>query len=137
MSRIVRNIEYFYTTLSPKAGEAPELLENLASMGVNFVGLTVVPIGPDSVQITFFPEDTLLLQAVAKQIGLVIDGPHRAVLVQGDDVIGALAGIYKRVRQEEIQLYASNAVTDGKGHYGCILYLRGEDAGRAAQSLVS
>lgn len=135
MAYTARNMEYFYTTVSAKADETFDLLDNLARLGVNFAALTLVPIGPDSTQLTLFPEDASSLQAVAKQTGLSINGPHQAVLVQGDDEIGVLAEIHSHLRAQDVEVFASTAITDGRGHYGCILYLRPEDAERAVNAL--
>ena len=135
MAYTARKLDYYYTTLTVRADEAYELLENLAKLGVNFLALTLVPIGPDSTQLTLFPEDASLMKAVAKQAGLVITGPHCAILVQGDDQAGALASIHKQLRQEDIEVFSSTAITDGTGKYGCILYLRPEDADRAVRLL--
>ncbi len=135
MAYTARRVEYFYTTVSGEPGEAYELLTNLASLGVNFLALTSVPLGPRSIQLTLFPEDSLKLESVATRAGLAINGPHPAVLVQGDDEIGALARVHKQLRQSGVDVYASSGVTDGKGYYGYILYLRPEDAEKAARVL--
>ena len=135
MSYRAHNLEYFYTTVSAKSDESFELLDNLAELGVNFVALTLVPMGPDSTQLTLFPEDASMLQSVAKKAGLVIMGPHRAVLVQGNDQVGALSGIHRRLRDQNLEVFASTAITDGSGHFGCILYLRPEDAELAVKAL--
>ena len=136
MAYTARKLDYFYTTLSVRANEAYELLDNLAHLGVNFLALTLVPMGPDSTQLTLFPEDASLLKSVAKQTGLPITGPHSAILVQGDDQPGALAGIHDQLRQNHVEVFASTAITDGKGGYGCVLYLRPEDTDRAVRTLV-
>lgn len=135
MAYTARKLDYYYTTVDAGADEAYELLEDLATLGVNFVAVTLVPMGPDSTQLTLFPEDASRLKAVAKQTGLVIAGPHCALLVQGDDQVGVLPGIHKLLRREEVAVFASTAITDGMGHYGCILYLRPEDADRALATL--
>lgn len=135
MANTARNLEYFHTTLSTTSDEAFQVLDDLASLGVNFVALTMVPLAPDSTQLTLFPEDSALLMHVAKRTGLTISGPHRALLVQGEDKVGALAAIHRQLHNERVEIYASNAVTDGKGGYGCIIYLRSEDADRAVRAL--
>src|SRR5829696_6288436 len=104
-------VEYFYTTLSTRSDDAYELLDNLANENINFLAITLVPMGPDSTQLTLFPEDASLMQAVAKRVGLVLVGPHRAVLVQGDDERGALAHIHQQLHRSEIGIFASNAIT--------------------------
>ncbi len=37
-----------------------------------------------------------MLAAAAEKAGLPLDGPHPALLVQGDDELGALAGVQAR-----------------------------------------
>ena len=135
MAYTARRVDYFYTTVNATADEAYELLANLAALGVNFQALTSVPIGPASTQLTVFPEDPAKLQAVAKQVGLALQGPNPAVLVQGDDEVGALARIHQGVREAHVDVYASSGVTDGRGRYGYVLYVRPADAERAARAL--
>jgi len=55
--------------------------------------------------------------------------------VQGDDELGALTEIHKKLYQANVNVYASNGVTDGKGSFGYILYVRPEEYERAAATL--
>jgi len=135
MAVTVRRVEYFHTTVSGDPGDAFELLTHLARLGVNLVAMSSVPLGPEATQLTLFPEDSHKLQAAARSASLTLNGPHAAVLAQGDDVIGAIADIHRRLQQHGVEVYASSAVTDGKGYFGYVLYVRSEDAARAAQAL--
>lgn len=137
MGYTARRVEYFHTTVSGVPGEAYEVLSHLASLGVNFLALTSVPLGPESVQLTLFPQDPLQLQNAAKNARLALNGPHPAVLVQGIDELGALAGVHRVLRENGIEAYASSGATDGHGYFGYILYLRAEDAAKAARALSS
>jgi hypothetical protein len=131
----IRRVDYFYTTVKDQPGEAYRLLSQLADMGVNLLALTAVPIGPPHTQLTIFPEDTRMLAAAAEKAGLPLDGPHPALLVQGDDRLGALAGIHERLYEENVNVYASSGVTDGKGSYGYVLYVRPDKYETAAKAL--
>jgi hypothetical protein len=54
--------------------------------------------------------------------------------VQGDDELGTLAGIHEKLAEAGVNVFASSGVTDGRGGYGYILYIRTErleDAGKA------
>lgn len=135
MSYNARRVEYFYATVSGEPGEAYELLTNLAQLGVNFLALTSVPVGPRSLQLTLFPEDPQKLQSVAQGSGLHLNGPHPALLVQGTDEVGALARIHHRLHDAGIDVYASSGVTDGQGHFGYLIYMKPKDADRAAKVL--
>ncbi|UCE86633.1 MAG: hypothetical protein JSU66_02535, partial [Deltaproteobacteria bacterium] len=64
-----------------------------------------------------------------------LDGPHPALLVQGDDELGALAGVHALLHEANVNVYASSGVTDGKGSYGYVIYVRPEDYERAAAAL--
>jgi hypothetical protein len=135
MAYTARKVDYFYTTVNTPAAEAYQLLAEFAGLGVDFLAFASVPFGPTTTQLTVFPADSTRLQTVARRSGLTLHGPNPAVLVQGDDEIGALARIHERVRQEGIDVYASSGVTDGRGGYGYILYVRPLDADRAARAL--
>ena len=89
MAYRIRRVEYFHATVVDQPGEAYKILSALAGLGVNLLGFTAVPIGPDHTQITLFPEDPGKMKSEAQKAGMALDGPHRALLVQGDDELGA------------------------------------------------
>jgi hypothetical protein len=131
----VRRVAYFYVTLNDQAGEGYRLLSEFAKLGVNLLALTGVPIGPERTQLSVFPEDDGKFSAAASQAGLAIDGPHPALLVQGDDEPGALAEVHERLRDAEVNVYASHGVTDGRGAFGYVLYVRPDEYQRAVRAL--
>jgi hypothetical protein len=131
----VRRVAYFYVTLNDQAGEGFRLLSELAKLGVNLLALTGVPIGPQRTQLSVFPEDDGKFSAAAGKAGLAIDGPHPALLVQGDDEPGALAEVHERLRDAEVNVYASHGVTDGRGAFGYVLYVRPDEYQRAVRAL--
>ncbi|HUK65031.1 MAG TPA: hypothetical protein VLV15_16965 [Dongiaceae bacterium] len=135
MAHTVRGVQYFNVTVPDQPGRAHELLSQLAHSGVNLMALTAIPVGPDATQMTLFPEDANVLKTAAERARLHLDGPHRALLVQGDDELGALASVLGRLADADVNIYASYAVTDGKGHFGDILYVRPEHYDRAAKEL--
>ena len=136
MAFTVRRMDYYYTTVNERPAEAYAMLTALAGLGVNFVALTAVPMGPDSTQLTLFPEDPLRLIDAARKAGLQLNGPHAALLVQGSDELGALASIHGRLHDAGVEVFASSGVT-GNGFFGYILYVRPEHSERATQVLRS
>jgi hypothetical protein len=56
-------------------------------------------------------------------------------LIQGDDHLGALAEIHRRLLDARVNIYASTGVTDGDGHYGYVIYVKEEDHQAAARAL--
>ncbi len=135
MSFQIRRAEYFYTTVRDQPGEAYRLLSLLAGLGIKLLAFTAVPVGPMTTQLTLFPEDKHRLAQEAGRSGLHLDGPYRAVLVQGDDELGAVAGLHARLYQANVNVYACSGVTDGKGCFGYVIYVRPEDFDRAATAL--
>lgn len=131
----IRRSNYYYTTVEDQPGEAYKLLAVLAEAGVNMMAFTAVPVGPVRTQLSIFPEDPGQLEDTARKSGLQLDGPHRALLVQGDDSLGALAGIHQQLYNAGVNVYASSGVTDGRGCFGYVLYVRPEQFERAADAL--
>ncbi len=135
MPHVIRRVDYFYTTVQDRPGQAYDLLTQLARLGVNLLGLNAIPMGPDATQLTLFPLDSNALMSAAQRARIELNGPHRALLIQGDDEMGALAGVLARLADAEVNVYASYAVADGKGHYGNILYVRPEHYDKAVTAL--
>jgi len=135
MAFTIQRVHYFYTTVEDQPGEAYKLLSLLAGVGVNLLAFTAVPIGPKRTQLALFPEDAAKMVEEAKKAGFLLDGPNPALLVQGDDELGALADIHEKLCQANVNVYSSSGVTDGKGSYGYLVYVRPEEYERAAAAL--
>jgi hypothetical protein len=131
----IRRVEYFTVTVQDQPGEAYKLLSQLADLGLNLLAFTAVPVGPLRAQLTLFPEDSRKMANAARQAGLALDGPHPALLVQGDDELGALARIHAKIYEANVNVYASTGVADGRGSFGYVIYVRPEDYARAAAAL--
>ena len=135
MACSVRRVEYFSTTVKDQPGEAYKLLKTLADLGINLLAFTAVPIGPLQTQLTLFPEDDAKLAHEAQADRLELDGPHPALLVQGDDELGAFAEIHMKLSDARVNVYASTGVADGRGSFGYIIYVRPEEFARASAAL--
>jgi predicted amino acid-binding ACT domain protein len=135
MAVTVRGVEYFYTTVEDRPGEAYGLLSHLAEAGVNLLAFSAIPFGPEHTQLVLFPENTSLLTDVAQKASLTLTGPQCAFLVQGDDRLGAFADIHRMLSDAQVNVYASSGVTDSRGGFGYVLYVRPEDYRKAAAVL--
>ena len=131
----IRRVDYFYTTVKDQPGEAYKILSQLASQGINLLAITAVPFGPMNTQLTIFPEDSGQLRNQAERSGLKLEGPQPAILVQGDDKLGALVELHMKLYEANVNIYASSGVADGKGSYGYIIYVRPDDYERALAAL--
>jgi predicted amino acid-binding ACT domain protein len=135
MALNIRRVDYFYTTVKDEPGEAYKVLSLLANLGVNLLAVTAVPFGPMNTQLTIFPESSAQLRNEAQKSGLKLEGPQPALLVQGDDKLGALAEVHSKLYAVNVNIYASSGVADGKGHYGYIIYVRPDDYEKAVAAL--
>jgi hypothetical protein len=135
VSYTIRRVEYYHTTVVDEPGEAYKVLSALAGLGVNLLAFTAVPAGPDRTQLTLCPEDPGKMRMEAGRSAMALDGPHHALLVQGDDELGALASVHERIYKADVNVYASTAIADGSGRYGHLIYVRPEDYERAARAL--
>ena len=134
MAFSIRRVDYFYTTVQDQPGEGYRLLSELSKLGINLIAFTGVPVGPMRTQFTVFPDDSHKMASAASNAGLELDGPHPALLVQGDDELGALAEIHGALHRAKVNVYASSGVADGQGSYGYILYVRPDEFARAAEA---
>jgi hypothetical protein len=135
MSATIRGVEYFNVTVKDRPGEGYGLLSQLATEKVNLLAFSAIPIGVEHTQLVLFPDDVERLSQAALKLGLVLSGPERAFLIQGDDHLGAIADIHRRLFDAHINVYASSGVTDGRGGYGYILYVKRDQYRSAAAVL--
>jgi hypothetical protein len=135
MANTIRRVEYFHATVVDQPGEAYRILSALAGLGVDLLAFTAVPVGPDRTQLTLFPADPAKMASEAEKARMELDGPHPALLVQGDDEPGALVEAHERLYGAGVNVYASTGVSGGGGQYGYVIYVREEDCERAARAL--
>ncbi len=135
MSLNIKRVEYYNLTVGAHAGEASKLLSLFAGAGVNLLAFKAVPLGPNRTRFTLFPNDGSKMTAGAKKAGLEIDGPHAAVLIEGDDKSGALADIFEKLSRAEITVNEASGIADINDGYGVVLYLKPEDCEKAAAAL--
>lgn len=135
MSHTVRPVDYFHATVHDLEGEAFKVLSSLAEAGVNLLAFSASPVGPTAAHMVLFPEDAAALVAYAARTGMVLSGPERALMVQGDDKLGALAALHRQLADARINVFASHAVTGGESRYGYVIHVRANDFDTAARAL--
>lgn len=131
----VRAVDYYYTVVQDRPGQAAELLSLLSESGVDMLAFSIVPTGPTHTQLQLYPASTNQLITTAKRAGVELVGPQRALLVQGKNELGALVRIHRELAEEGVNVYASSGVTTPGGAFGYILYVRPEDFKKAAQTV--
>ena len=135
MAFSIRPSEYFYINARDEVGAAYRVLSALAQRGVNLLAFTAVPSGEDRAQFAVFPEDPAQFMAEARAVQMDIEGPHHALLVQGDDELGGFARVHERLFKAGVDVYASSGVSDGRGSFGYVVYVREDRFDRAVEAL--
>jgi hypothetical protein len=131
----VRTVDYYYTVVQDRPGQAAELLSLLSQSGVDMLAFSIVPTGPAHTQLQLYPASANQLLSTAKRAGLDLTGPQHALLVQGEDELGALVDVHRTLADHEVNVYASSGVVTPGGGFGYVLYVRPEDYKKAAQAL--
>ena len=131
----VRRVEYHYANVRDELGAAYRVLSLLADRGVDLLAFTAVPAGPQSARFALFPADPSRFVAEARAAQLPLEGPYHALLVQGDDELGAFARVHERLVEHGVDVYAAAGVTDGRGAFGYVVYVREEQFAQAAAAL--
>src|ERR687895_567371 len=126
MAFTIRRVEYYYANVRDELGAAYRVLSQLAARGVDLLAFTAVPSGPNLAQFALFPADPRRLVAEGRAAGLALDGPHHALLVQGE---------HERLVDAGVDVFASSGVTDGRGSFGYVIYVREDQFTKAARAL--
>ena len=134
MADSIRQVEYYYTTVSDKPGEGARVLARLRDAGVNLSAFHAFPSARKS-QLDFVPSDAPGFVAAAKAAGIKLSSAKRVFLVEGDDRRGAIAGLLERLAGAKINVTAVDAVASGMGRYGALLWVKAKDLSRAAAAL--
>lgn len=135
MLESVKNVDYYYTIVADRPGEARKLLEFLSERTVNLLALTAFPIGEGKSQIDLIPDDPEVLKAAAADANISLVGPKKAFLLQGEDRIGALYDVHLKLSNAGINIYACNGVVDGKGRFGYVIWVAPDDFDEASKVL--
>ncbi|MFZ2897225.1 MAG: hypothetical protein WA004_01305 [Saprospiraceae bacterium] len=135
MAYAIRRVDYYYVTVKDEPGVAYEFLSQLVELGINLLAFTAIPTGPNSSQLTLFPESSMNFQQKAKLAGLHYLGPHPAFLVHGDDKLGALVEVHDALYRSRVNIFASYGVTSDKDNFGYLIYVKPEDYEHAAKAL--
>ena len=135
MRATIREVDYWYVMVPDQPGEGARVLSLLAEEKVSLLAFSAAPVGPGLEQIVLVPENDLDLARVLDRAGLAMTGPQTAFLIQGEDHVGALLDVHRKLYEARVNIQASTGVTDGRGGFGYVLYLRPEDMRQAADVL--
>jgi len=134
MASSIRKVDYFYTMVPNRAGQAAKILAGLAAAGVDLVAFSGFPAGKGS-QLDLVPADSAKLRRAARKLGVTLSKRKTGFLVQGDDRVGALTRIASALAVARINITAIDAVTAGKGRFGAIFWVKPTAVAKAARLL--
>jgi hypothetical protein len=132
MADIVRRVEYYYVTVADKPGAGDLVLSALKESGVNLLAYLGFPTGGGQSQVDLVPEDTPAFLQAAEKAGLTLSEAKHALLIQGDDRVGAAADATAKLAEANVNITAAAATSAGSGRYGMILWVAPSDYERAA-----
>ena len=125
MSASIVCADYYHAMVKDRPGAAYELLSQLAESGVSLMAF-------NRTQLVLFPVSPSRLVKAAEKAGIDLTGPQHALIVRGDDRLGVLVEIHRKLYDAHINVYASGGVTADCGRFGYVLYVKEEDFERAA-----
>lgn len=134
MAETIRKVDYFYIEIANKPGEGARALDVVKDAGVNMLAFSGFPSGRKA-QMDFVPENTAAFKAAAKKAGLKLSPKKTGFLIQGEDRVGAVAGVVDKLGMAGVNITAMDAVCAGAGRYGAILWVKAPDVRKAARIL--
>ena len=137
MAETVKIVEYYYATVSDKTGEASRLLQHLSEKGVNLIAFNAFPIGIEISQLNFFAANSESLKSAATDANIELTGPKQALLIQGEDHVGALHHHHLKLANANINVHAVSGVVIDPGKYGYLLWVDPKDIRKAEEVIIS
>ena len=135
MADRVRKINYCYTKVNARAGQAAAILSKLRDARVDLLAFTGFPIRGGKAQLDFVSDDMAGVRRVARKEGWRLSKTKKGFLVQGSDEVGACHRQLKKLADKRINVTAANAVAAGRNRYGMILWVKPKDYARASRVL--
>lgn len=135
MTLSIKRVNYYHTTVDDKHGKGYWLLEHFRQKGVNLQAFVVFPLGGGKSQLDFVVEDVEILRQAALSAGIKLTGPKRAFMAQGDDEVGAIVDLHRKLTAAEINIHAGSGLSGGAGSFCYLFWVRSEDYEDAASAL--
>lgn len=133
MAETVKRVDYYYATVANRAGQGAKIMDAFRDAKVNFLAVHAFPQGNTS-QIDFFPENSRAFEKAAKEQGLKLGPKRTAFLVQGNDKIGAVAEVLRKLADAKVNVTALDAISTG-GKYGALVWVKRDKVNKAARAL--
>ncbi len=135
MADTITRVEHYTAPIADQPGAGAKVLSALQAGGADLIGLWGYPMGSGQANLELVPKNGAALRRAARKAGVNISPKQTAVLVQGKDRPGALAGIMGKLGAAGINVHAVQAACAGGGKFGAILYFLPADVRKAARVL--
>jgi predicted amino acid-binding ACT domain protein len=135
MADEIRRVQHYTLDIENKAGSAARVLEVLRDLRVNLIALWGYAIERGVAALEVIPEDEEAFLEAAKSAGLALGEPKSAFFVSGTDRLGAVAETLTQLAQAKINVGAVQAVSDGRGYFGAVIYVAPSDVEKAQSHL--
>ncbi|HUL70109.1 MAG TPA: hypothetical protein VLT17_07770 [Gemmatimonadales bacterium] len=134
MPDTIRRTDYFYTMAADKPGEGARLLRVFRDAGVNLLAFSAFPSQRKS-QVDFVPADSAAFLAAAKAAKIRLKPRKTVFLIEGEDRVGAIEEILRRLGEAKINVTAIDAVTTSGGRFGALLWVKQRQMRKASEVL--
>jgi len=131
----VRRVEYVHVLVKDRPGQAAEVLGALGEEGIDLLAFSGFPSKGGKGQLDLVTGDIAGVKRVARSRKWKLSAVKRGFLVQGDDRVGAVAGVLGKLAGAKINVIAADAVSAGAGRYAMILWVKPASYARAAKVL--
>jgi hypothetical protein len=129
-----RFVDYYAVKLADRPGTCARALGALRSARIALEAVHAFPAGRGS-QLDLVPTRRAPFLRAARAAKLRPLRRKRALLIEGEDRTGALAGVLAKIAEAGVNLTAVTGVRAGKGRFGAILWVKAGDVRRAAKAL--
>lgn len=134
MANRVKKTGYFKLETPNRPGEGARVLKVLRDAKVDLEAFTCFPRGKKG-QMDFVPKNAAAFRKAMKKSGFPVSEKKTVFLIQGGDRMGAIHEVMEKLGNAGINATAVDAVTDGKGHFGAMLWVKPGDVRKTAKVL--
>jgi len=134
MANKIRRVDYFYTMVANRPGQAARILAGLRDAGISLLAFCGFPQGRKG-QLDFVVADSAAFVKAAKNLGLTLSKKKTAFLVSGDDRPGAAAQFMEKLAAAKINVVSMQGISSGGGRFGALLWVKPADILKAAKAL--